>query len=77
MSAGVTSIVAGRKALPLIPLMPMTVVVLWTGFTDYGLPEKDFPSLSPLIDVRKSFEPIDLTLARFRIVALELAMPGH
>lgn len=65
--------VAGRKALPLL-VMPLTIVVLWTLFQQvYGLPEKDFPSLSPHVAIAN----LDRVPTIVRGVARELVTPGH
>ena len=65
--------IAGRKALPLL-IMPVTIVVSWTIFQHmYGLPEKDFPSLSPQIALAN----LDRVPTIARGVIRELVTPGH
>ena len=71
--AATTLAVVGRKALPLL-VMPLTVVVLWTAFQQmYGLPEKDFLSLSPQIALANLHRVPTIA----RAVARELVTPGH
>lgn len=66
-------IVAGRRAAPIV-VMPLGVIVPWTIFQHfYGIPEKDFPSLSPLIALA-NLERVPVIV---RMVARELITPGH
>ena len=66
-------IVAGRKALPML-VMPVAVVAAWMMFQHfYGVPEKDFPSLSPQIALAN----LNRIPVIARVVARELITPGH
>lgn len=63
----------GRKALPLI-VMPLAVFVPWLVFQHlYGVPEKDFPSLSPLV----ALSHLDRAGTIAQLVVRELVTPGH
>jgi hypothetical protein len=67
------SIIAGRRAAPLI-LLPLAVVVPWGVFQQvWGMPETDFPSLSPLVALAN----VERVPAIVRLTARELITPGH
>ncbi len=69
----VVTIVAGRRAAPLV-LLPLAVIVPWTIFQQlWGIPEKDFPTLSPLIALA-NLERVPVIA---RVTARELITPGH
>ncbi len=69
----VVMMVAGRRAAPLV-LLPLAVIVPWTIFQQlWGLPEKDFPSLSPLVALAN----LDRVPVIARVTARELITPGH
>jgi hypothetical protein len=64
---------AGRKAAPLV-LLPLAVIVPWALFQQtWGIPEKDFPSLSPLMALAN----LDRLPVIVRAAARELVTPGH
>ena len=64
---------AGRKAAPLV-VLPLAVIVAWTIFQQtWGIPEKDFPSLSPHIALA-NLERLPVIA---RVAARELVTPGH
>lgn len=68
-----TAALAGRKALPLL-VLPLAVIVPWLLFQHvYGVPEKDFPSLSPLV----ALSHLDRVATIARLAARELVTPGH
>jgi hypothetical protein len=65
--------VAGRRAAPLI-VIPLCVIGPWTIFQQlYGIPERDFPSLSPLVALGN----LDRLPVIARMAARELITPGH
>jgi hypothetical protein len=64
---------AGRKAAPLV-VLPLAVIATWAIFQQtWGLPEKDFPSLSPHIAIA-NLERLPVIA---RLAARELVTPGH
>ena len=65
--------VAGRRAAPLV-LLPLAIVVSWGIFQHvWGMPERDFPSLSPLIALAN----LERVPTIVRLAARELVTPGH
>jgi hypothetical protein len=65
--------VAGRRAVPIV-VLPLAVVVPWTMFQQvWGMPERDFPSLSPLVALAN----LERVPAIARIAGRELVTPGH
>jgi hypothetical protein len=68
-----TAALTGRKALPLF-VVPLAVIVPWLLFLHvYGISEKDFPSLSPLV----ALSHLDRVRPIVQVVARELLTPGH
>jgi hypothetical protein len=64
---------AGRKAAPLV-VLPLAIIVPWTIFQHmWGIPERDFPSLSPLVALA-NLERLPVIA---RVAARELVTPGH
>jgi hypothetical protein len=71
--AASAAVVAGRKAIPLFAL-PCAVIASWAAFQHlYGLPDQDFPSLSPYVAVAN----IDRIPTIARVVMREFLTPGH
>ena len=66
-------VMAGRRAAPLV-FLPLAVVVPWMIFQHvWGMPERDFPSLSPLVALAN----LERAPAIARVAARELVTPGH
>jgi hypothetical protein len=65
--------VAGRSAVPLV-LLPLAVLVPWSIFQQvWGIPERDFPSLSPLVALAN----VERLPVIVRAAARELMTPGY
>ena len=64
---------AGRKAIPIVAA-PLAVFLPWLLFQHlYGIPESDFPSLSPLV----ALSHLDRAGTIAQLVVRELVTPGH
>lgn len=75
VAAPLLGISAGKRAAAIAPLwVPLLVMVPWLVFQHrYGLPEADFPSLSPLVALR-NLPRLPVTAS---LIARELLKPGR